>query len=63
MLRTIVLLAVAVSLSSPVAIAGASQAKPAQRPATKKPATAAPAKPAPRRPHQRRSLNRHRRQA
>ena len=47
MLRTIVLLAVAVSLSSPVAIADASQAKPAQRPATKKPATAAPAKPAP----------------
>ncbi len=47
MLRSIVLLAVAVSLSSPVAIAAASQAKPAQRPATKKPATAAPAKPAP----------------
>lgn len=47
MLRTLVFLVVALSLSSPVAMAGAPQAKPAQRPATKKPATAAPAKPAP----------------
>ena len=36
MLRIIVLIAVAISLSSPVAMAGAAQAKPAQRPATKK---------------------------
>ena len=47
MLRTIVLLAVAISLLSPLAFVEATQAKPAQRPATKKPATAAPPKPAP----------------
>lgn len=44
MLRTIVLVVVAVALSSPMAMAVGSQAKPTQRPATKKPA---PAKPAP----------------
>lgn len=45
MLRTLLLVAVAVALSSPAAMA-APQTKPAQRPATKKPAPA-PAKPAP----------------
>src|SRR5688572_3290868 len=47
MLRTLVPLVVALSLSSAAAMEGAPQAKPAQRPATRKPATAAPAKPAP----------------
>lgn len=44
MCRTLVLVVVALALSSPASMAEASQAKPAQRPATKKPA---PAKPAP----------------
>ena len=46
MCRTLALVVVALALSSPVAMADAFQAKPAQRPAAKKPAPA-PAKPAP----------------
>lgn len=51
MCRNLVLVVLAVALSSPVSMAEASQAKPAQRPATKKPGPAtakpAPAAPAP----------------
>ena len=43
MCRLLVLVAVALALSSPAPMAEASQAKPAQRPATKKPAPAKPA--------------------